>query len=558
MLHLIRAENFHDAAHALCKLASSGDKRTPLGAYPLIAAIYRPLMIRAGAQALQQGEISCTASFWNVALKEGDFDPNLALNLYQAMDLADDDSAAERVVNEIISWLKQTAKQQPKDWPKERLNPTLAKLHCWAADSQMQQGRYRDAERSVDMAEKLAPDHPDVLGRNGLRTIGKGKEKEGIALLTQALEAGCQFEEVYGTLIEIEEDPETVKALRRKFGKRFNDTSVDTEVEVPVWIEALTFQNYEVMADFIREDARPTPAVQACEIFLDSADDAPSSGQKITLNIKKATEQWEQLLAKQSPEDQVTALQAIYMMVQQHAKRNKKGMSALQKSYLKKIAELSAQQVPGADMAYVVLSAIATPSTDQLTPIITPILSRAAQPGRTLARAQLALKHFGLTRPLQTFVEDQLKQDAQNPLLLLAAATAYPVHSSQYETFHERGFDIARRLQDAEALQAYREEEWFEAQSMTRRAIGPDMGFINNPGQIDMMAMLKRLAREALGQDVPPEVLAQMIPEFAAAMSGELGGFGDFEEEEDDFEAIFGSSARNTPKRKRKRSSRKP
>lgn len=549
MLHLIRTDNFHDAAHAFQQLADDRPKHKPLKAYPALESIHRPLMLLAGSQALPQGEVGCTASFWNIALKQGDFDPNLALNLYQAMELADEDSAAERVVADIISWLKQTAKQQPQDWPKDRLNPTLAKLHCWAADAQMHQGRARDAERSIGIAEKLAPDHPEVLGRNGLRAVGKGKEKEGIALLTQALDAGCQLEEAYGVLIETEEDPDTVKALRRKFGKRFNDISVDTEVEVPVWIEALTFQNYAVMAQFIREEARPSPAVLACRIFLEAAEDEPSSGQKITLNIKKATAQWEKLLPEQSPEAQVESVKAIYMMIQQHAKRNKKGMSALQKSYLKEMAELSAQQVPGADIGYVMLSAIATPDTDRLTPIITPILSRAAQPGNTIARAQLALKPFGFSRPLKTFVEAQLKQDAQNPLLLLAAATAYPHHSAQYQTFHERGFDIARRLQDAEALQAYREEEWFEAQSMTRRAIGPDVGFLNNPGQIDMFAMIKRLAREAFGGEVPPEVLAQMMPDFTAAMAGE------FEEEEDDFETIFGSSTRNTPKRKK--SSRK-
>ena len=94
---------------------------------------------------------------------------------------------------------------------------------------------------------------------------------------------------------------------------------------------------------------------------------------KITLDLTQALPLWETLLAAHSLEEQVEIVKAIYLTVQQHAKRNKKGMAALQKDYLKKMAELLAQQVPGADIGYLVLQAISLPSPKQIDPIVTPL-----------------------------------------------------------------------------------------------------------------------------------------------------------------------------------------
>jgi len=553
IVNLIQADDVHEAAH---RLITAPDEITT--EYPSLKALSRPILLAAGQQAREQNEFYCSVEFWSEAIDRTDnraeFDPNLALNLYKAMDLAEEYGEANQLLQQLINWLQNTAKQKPQDWPASRLNPTLATLYCWQADCQLYTGQRRDAERSLQKAEKLAPDHTEVMGRRGLTLLGKDNER-AIALLRKSLEAGIQSESVYTALLNgLEDDPAAVKEIRLKFGKRFGDVGVETEVELPDWVEALSFQNYNIMAQFVGNALRPTPPLQALQIFLDAATDEPSSSQKITLDLTQALPLWETLLAAHSLEEQVEIVKAIYLTVQQHAKRNKKGMAALQKDYLKKMAELLAQQVPGADIGYLVLQAISLPSPKQIDPIVTPLLNRATQPGLTLARAQLEIRQFGSNRALADLIENMLQKEPQNPLLLLAAATLHPRNSRQYDTLYDKGFEIARRLQDAEALQAFREEDWLEAQVLTRKVVGNDIDVLNDPSPIDMFDMIQRLAKEAFGGEVPPEVIAQML---AAEMSG---GFMDDDDDSDfdagaDFEALFGK--RSKRKSNRKKSSQK-
>ena len=132
----------------------------------------------------------------------------------------------------------------------------------------------------------------------------------------------------------------------------------------------------------------------------------------------------------------------------------------------------------------------------------------------------------------------------QNPLLLLAKATFYPHKSPQYQTYYDQGFELARRLQDAEALQAYREEDWYQAQQLTGQIIGLD-----DPSQLDMIDVMQRMAREAFGMDVPPEVIAQMLPELEAQV-----GYDD--DDDDELDPFFsplppGRGKKSSKKRKK-------
>lgn len=521
VLHLIQASDFHEAAHYLINFPSR-----VMTHYPDLKALRLPLMRLGGVQAMESAEPECSAEFWGSIIDE-DFEPNLALNLHQALSTIDEPAQSQRIVAKLLRWVQKEAQQQPQAWPEARLNSTLAKLHCWEADEQMSLGRYRDAEKNVQAAEKLAPTHPDVLGRKGLNAKAKGDEETAIPLLKQALATGCEFDEVYASLLEVllDRDPEAVKSVRRQFGKTFGDTTVDTEVEIPAWVEALSVDNYQVMAEVI-EDAKPrSPAIQALEIFLNAADDEPSSGQKVTLNVEKAVPRWEKLLNDHLPEQQVEIIEAIYLTIQKYAKRNKKGIAALQKSYLAKIADLAAQRVPKADLVHLVILAVRSPSPERTHPVVESILTRAAQPGNALAKAQLEIRRFDRSSMLRFFIEDQLQQDPQNPLLLLASATLHDRRSREYGTLYDQGFELARRLQDAEALQAFREEDWFVSQAMTNRALGPQLKRFGDPSQIDLMDIFKRMANEAFGGPVPPEVLAKMIGS---------GLFGDMEEEFDE------------------------
>ncbi|MGC1310500.1 MAG: tetratricopeptide repeat protein [Phormidesmis sp.] len=554
-LNFIFKDNVHDAAHLFLDFPDE-----VIAQYPELQALYRPLMLAAGSQSFQQGEIGCVADFWSHALKDqSDFDPNLALNLYQAMELSGEYDEAQQQLTQIVNWVKRDARQNPQKWPAAKLNPTLAKLYCWSTDCLMSLGRYREVKRLLQEAEKLSPEHPEVLGRKGLDILARhGDPDEAMPLLRQALEGGCEFEEVYGMLVRsLADDPDEVKAIRRKFGQKFGDADVNTEIELPDWVEALTFQHYEMMSEFVEDHSRPSPALKAFSIFLAAADDAPSSGQKITLNQKQAVPQWEALLASHSPAEQVEIIEAIYLIVQQHSKRNQKGIAALQKSYVKKIAALSSQQVPGADVAYLVILATASPAPGEITPTIEPILNLAIQPADVLATAQLALRYFGRNRALLPLIEAYAKKETQNPKLLLARATLHPRGSREYETFYDKGFEIARRLQDAEALQAFREEDWLEAQALTRRVVGPQMDFLGDPSQIDIADMIQRMAREAFGEKVPPEILARMMPEIEAELSDDGGFFADdpFDDSIDPFS--FPPPRRSGKKSSRRKSSKK-
>ncbi|MGB3309731.1 MAG: tetratricopeptide repeat protein [Nodosilinea sp.] len=552
LLYHLREDNFHDAAHVVLDFP-----KEVMRDYSELKTLYRPLMLLAGQQALQEQELGCTASFWGGVVDQPEFDPQLAVQLYPVLSMTRDLRAAQQLVNQLLNWVKKAATRDQQAWPKQRLNATEAKLYCWLADHQMGLGRARDADRSVRKAEQLAPDHPEVIGRKGMQLFADRKKQEAIPLLTQALEAGCRYEEVYMALTKcLEGDKATLKSVRRKFGKHFGDTGVDTEVEIPEWVEALSFQHYGVMADFVTDHTTPTPPLKALQIFLDSAQDAPSSSQKISLDLEAAVPKWDELLRSHSPSEQVEILKAIYLIIQHHARRNQKGIVAQQNRYAQQIVDLIGT-APEANLAHLTLLPLKSLSAERFESAVTGALRRSPQPGHLLAQAQLQLSWFGPNRAFAPLIEAQLRQEPQNPLLLLAKATLHPRHSQAYQELYDQSFEIARRLQDAAALQACREEEWFKAQEMTRRAVGSQMGSVGNLGPINMIDIIQRMAQESLGETVPPELIAQMLPELIAQTGGGANPFDDDfdDEEEDDFPPFFlppppGRGKPSTKKRK--------
>jgi len=546
LVHLIRENNYHDAAHV-----ALGFPQTALAEFPELETLFRPIMVLGGDQAQRQQELGCTAAFWGKVVNDPEFDPKLAVQLYPVLDAAGKHREAQKLVNQLLRWVQRQAKQNPQSWPAPRVNATLAKLHCWMADSQMIAGQRREAQRSIRQAEKLAPDHADVIGRRGLEASIQGDIETAIPRLTQALEAGCRYPEVYRALLaDLEGDAEAAKATRRKFGQHFGDIAVETEVDMPVWVEALTYQNYGAMEQLVNSQTKPAPAVKALQIFLAAAVDQPSSSQKITLNQEQAVPQWDQLLQSTTPEAKVDILTVIYLVVQNHARRNKKGIAAMQSRYGQQISALI-PEVPRAALADLMLLPLKKLSQERLEIAVTASLNRATQPGHQLAKAQLQLRRFSTESGFRPFIEKQLQQEPQNPLLLLAQATLYPSRSPQYQTFYDQGFDIARRLQDAEALQAYREEDWIQAQELTRRVVGSQIGALDDPSQLDLLDIFQRMAREAFGMDVPPELIAQMLPELEAQM-----GIEDEDDFEDDVDPLFfpppppGKGGKSSKKRK--------
>lgn len=531
LLHLLRQDNFHDAAHVFLQFPE--EVRAD---YPELETLYRPLMLLAGRQAREQEEIDCAALFWGKVVQHPEFDPQLAVQLYPVLQATHDDRAVLSLLNQWLTWVQKTAKRTPQAWPESRLSAVQAKLYCWLADCQIGMNRYSEAIKCVRKAEQLDPHHPEVLGRKGLQAFLQDDYPTAISLMTQALEAGCQFREVYAALLKcLQGDRETLRSVRRQYGKRFDDFAIETEPTIPVWVEALSFQYYDVMADFVLEFELPPPPVEALQIFLDSAQNEPGNSQRVNFDLTAAGTQWDELLRSHPPETQIEILKAIYLVIQQHARRNQKGVMAQQARYAQKIFELI-PAVPGANLAHLMLLPLKKLSDERLAAAVTAALRQSAQPGMLLAQAQLQLSWFGPNRALAPFVETYLRQDPQNPLLLLAKAALHPRSSPEYETFYHQGFELARRLQDETALEACRNEEWFKAQEMTRQAFGSKLGRNDGRSQAEMLDVIQRLARETLGREVPPELLVQMLPELLEMLGQDNDDFfaSYFEREEDD------------------------
>ncbi|NCJ08464.1 tetratricopeptide repeat protein [Synechococcales cyanobacterium C] len=545
VVRLAREENWVVAGHVILDVPEEA-----MAIYPELQRLRRPLLLLAGKQAHQEQDLEETVEFWSEVVDQPEFDPHLAIQLQRLASLVGDFRQSYQLLKRLLAWVQAEAKRDPPSWPQSRLDPVQARLHCWLADKQMALGHFADAQQNVRQAEQLAPDHPDVLGRRGLSALVQGKKKVAISLLTQALEAGCEFSEVYSHLVKaLKDDPDALKTVRRKFGQRFGDVGAEAEANIPAWVEALTFQNYWMMEDFVLGKSTKDPPLTALKIFLDSAEDEPSSGQKITLDQEKAVKRWDALLKESSSADQVEVLKAIYLVVQQHARRNQKGISALQGRYAQQLSHLTAE-VPAANIAHLMLLALKNSAPDQLEAALTMALRRSTQPGHLLAQAQLQLHYFDHTQALAPFIDFQLQQEPQNPLLLLAKATLYPPNSSEYKSYHDQGFAIARRLQDAEALQAFREADWMMSQELTRRVVGNQINRMGSLDEIDMIKILKRVAKEAVGHDVPPEIINQMLPDLIDQMMG--GGFEDADDFEDDFDPFF-----LPPPNARKRSTKK-
>ena len=530
MLHLIEEQNFHAAAHIAVKL------ERPCSPFPELDALYRPLMLLAGEHALQEHQPECAQKFWGDLLKHSPFDPQLVVNLLPILQNEGAYRQSQRLLSQLQDWLQQEAKQNPQVWPKSRLHPTLAKLNCLLADDWMAMGQHQKGLRALREAVRLCPESPDVIGRQGLKANMEGHPGQAAPLLTKALETGCRHEEVYLALLQCLEslgEHQTRKEIRRRFGRHFGDLSVDLEIETPAWVEALSSRKYVSFKQLaIAAAGDKDLALQACRIFVQAAEDDPNTNERVTLDQTTAAPKWDKLLQALSPQDKIPVLQAIFLSIQLFAKR-KKGIAALLTKYQQQLFAL-AEQAPEAKTAHMILLVVRGLKPDRLQPALSDYLDTAVQPGTAIAQLQLQARRFVQTDALRSYLDQALQREPQNPQLLLAKATTYPASSASYKELKEQGFELARRLQNAPALQAFREEEAFQ-NGLTRPVGLPDLFDFAGPGGLDMESLLRRLAQQFLGEDVPPEVLERMLPEFERMMAGELPDFDldeDFDEDE--------------------------
>ncbi|NJO42223.1 MAG: tetratricopeptide repeat protein [Cyanobacteria bacterium CRU_2_1] len=542
ILQLAEQGDYHNAAHALLNLGH----RSPR--LPELTALRPTVLMLAGDQALKQGEPKCSETFWKPLLSEQPFNPQLAVNLLTALELNESDQERQRLVTRLLKWVEQNAKQHPENWTGNRLNLTLAHLHCRLADAWVSMGRYRAAIGSVQQAERIYPTSPEVIGRKGLLAASEEKHEEAVKLLTQALEQGCRYEEVYGVLLgSLDElnNPQAKVEVRRRFGKYFGDLNPEAEIKFATWLDALYTRTYAFFSRLVQPEKNPDPPLRACQIFVEAVQGSPTSGGKVSLNQEQAKQQWDALLDTISGEPQIPTLQAIALCTYLFAKREK-GIAALINHYTQRLFELSSE-FPQAREAHLVVLAVKETNLKKLESPIRSYLDTMPQPGNALAQIQLQVRRFGWSRNLISFLEAALKQEPQNPLLLLARATTYPLSMPQYEELKQQGFEIARRIQDAKALQAFREEQAFlnlrEAQS-----IMPNPEAFDNFNEDDLIDVVEGMLRRMFGQQIPKADLDRMMPELKRQMLNNMPDFMEDDEEEDfDLDAIFGK----TKKRKR-------
>ena len=531
LLHLIDVHNIHEAAHIFQELDYPSD------AFPELEQLRRPVMLLAGEQALQEQQPECTEEFWGSVIKQPPFDPYLAFQLHRVCKENDSYRQSQRLLTQVIDWLKQEAKRNPQDWPTSRLNLTLANLHCQSADVWMLTKQQRQSARALKVAERLCPDSPEVIGRRGLMAHVKGDLEQAVPLLTQALEQGCQYEAVYGILLnclEEQGDQKNRQEIRRRFGKHFGDLNAETKVKIPVWVDALSTQDYRLFEQLVLEQSNPEPALRVCQIFVQAAADEPSASNRITLEQSQATKAWDQLLQRLSAPEQIPVLQAIFLVIQRFAKR-KKGIAALQTRYQQQLFALVGQY-PEAQLAHLVLVVVKGLKSERLQAPLRDYLDTASQPGIALAQLQLQARRFTSTTGLGTYLDEALSREPQNPQLLLAKATTFAAESRDYNQYKDQGFELARRLQDAAALQAFREEESFQT-SMVSKALIPDLFNKGGARGLDLAEMVRKMARKMFGEDIPPDVLAQLLPELQKQLDAELSGinFKDVFFDDDDF-----------------------
>jgi tetratricopeptide (TPR) repeat protein len=549
IIQLIDRGNHHDAAHVLLHQGRSSS------GFPELNNLRKSLFILAGQQALSQGETECSEIFWQPLLAEKPFNPQLAVNLLQVLDANGSDREYQRVIAQLLRWLEQEGKQKPQEWPDTRLKSTLAHLHCWTADSYMALDRQGAAFGALQQAERICPTSPEVIGRRGIIEFASENYTEAIALLTQALEGGCRYREVYAALLECWDELEDKQArneARRRFGKHFGDLSVETEVEISPWVEALSTLSYPLFSRLIQEKEQPEPAIRACQIFVNAVQSPPNSGGRVALNQKAAAAAWDSLLLKLSGSEQIPVLQAIALTLHLFAKREK-GIAALTSQYLQKLFKLSTAHAE-ARVAHLVVLAVKENSPEKLELPLRSYLDTIPQPGNALANIQLQARRFGQITALVPALESALGREPQNALLLLARATTYDVDSPNYEQLKQQGFELARRLQDAKALQAFREEQAFLSEREVN-SIMPDPDDFDNFNLSNIDDLLSGMIRKMLGNKVPKAELERALPELKQMMLNSMPDFDEDEDEEEDLDLdfIFGNLPPAPKKRKRGR-----
>ncbi len=557
-VQLMAVGNFHDAGHSLLQLKSGSTRIAEL------MALKSTILTIAGDQATQQGATDCAIKLWQPLLQEKELNPKLVVNFLYALEEEGEYQEKQRLLIRFSKWIESDAKQNPANWPPEKLALTLAHTHCLIADCYISLERPNAAYGSVQQALRICPMSGEAIGRQGIIKIAEDDVNKGIELLKQGFDRGCEFEVAYDMLIEaLNEADREAEALeiRKRHGKKFGDFPEADEVKIDPWIEALSTQNYDLFSRLLPQDKSTAPTLRVCQIFKEAAKGNVTGTGKISIDQTKATAAWDSLLASLSTIDKLAALQVIALSIEVLSKRDK-GIAALSTRYLSMIFELI-PELPAAREIHLIVLAVKAPNSDKLDFPVQAYLAKAPQPGNALALLQLQVRWFKQTANLRSFIDTALSREQQNPLLLLAKATTFSPSSEPYEEFRSKGFELARQVQDAQALAAFRMEDRYLSSNESDDFFTPNsgkFGIDRLPPEIEKM--FEEMIRKTFGSKVSRAELERILPmlkqKFISDMlknpssifgddddDDDFFGFGDDDDDDDEF--IF------TKPKKRKR-----
>jgi tetratricopeptide (TPR) repeat protein len=525
IIQLLDESDCHNAAHILQKLPH------PSVEFPELDGLYRSVMILAADEAMSDEDIECIVPFLEAVVYEPPFDVQLVLKLH-CIYTAEDYPLQhfKRLFSYCLAEVKQLAQNQPQNWSVPRLNSALAQINCWLADACIEEGATQHGHNALQAAIELCPDSPEVIGRQGLKAYSQGDKTKAIVLLTKSLEGGCKSAKVYARLLTaLKElgDRDVVKDIQRRFGQAFGDEEAEDldQEEIPEWIKAFYAQKYLVFKSYIEDPEEENAAIEACRIFVAAVSGEPNASGRVGFDQEWATRQWQELLQPLADSEKFVAIQAIFLAIQLFTKRQK-GVAALQTQYLQ---QLSSIDHPEAQAAYLMLWAVKGDRLPAMQTACRSYLRLSPQPGLALAQIQFQVRRFATTASLRSLIDEFLRQEAQHPQLLLAKATTYASDSKNYQELKEQGFELARRLQDAAALQVYRAEDRFQSdQTVAMLLSARDQG-----EDFDRVNFLKQMVRKMLGKDLPPEKFAEALPKLLEMLEDDMDD-DDFYENDDD------------------------
>lgn len=536
VVHLMAEGNFHDAGHSLLQIKSASTRITEL------MALKSTILTIAGEQAMTQGQTDCAVKLWQPLLQAKELNPKLVVNFLAALEEEGEYSERQRLLVRFIKWIESDAKQNPANWSKEKLALTLAHTHCLICDCCIALRRPNAAHGSVQQALRICPTSGEAIGRQGIIAIAEEETDKGIELLKQALDKGCELDMVYNLLQETlsEEDRDAeVAEIRKRHGKKFGDIPEADEVQIEPWIEALATRDYDSFSDLLPKQKSTAPTLQACQIFKEAAKGKPTGTGKISIDQTKATAAWDSLLAGLSTADKLPVLQVIALSIEVLSKRDK-GIAALSTRYISMISALI-PEIPAARAIHLMVLAVKENKPDKLEIPLKAYLATAPQPGNALALLQLQVRWFDRTAILRSFIDTALSREQQHPLLLLAKATTFSPNSQPYDEFRSKGFELARQIQDVQALAAFRIEDRYLNQNHRNNFFTP------NPGKfgIDTLppqfqAMFEEMIRETFGSKVSRAELDRIMPMLKQKFISDMltnpsSIFGDDDDDDDDF-----------------------